>query len=372
MTASHWRLITDDGVTASFGLAADEWLARQQTPDQTPVLRLYTYRSHCALVGRFQNVDNEVNREFCAAQGIAVGRRPTGGGAIIMGQDQLGMALTLPAQAMGGERGALRDHLARFSAGVVEGLQALGIAAAFAGKNDVEVRRRKVAGLGVYQAPGGGLLCHCSLLVDLDIPLMLRILRTPFEKIADKGVATVAERITTVRREMGQPVTLNEVRSRVAAGFARAFRVRLVPSAFTPEEIQGIRLLEGEKYLDPAWLDQIPMPPDLTGSARIKTPGGLLEVHLSLTGDTIKAAFIQGDFLAVEGAVAELERLLRWHPVAEEAIARTLTSYLDREGNTLAGLTAPDLTRAIQLAVQAARQQPRREDPYGCFVNPRM
>ena len=49
------RLITDEGAGAAEGLALDEALmaryARGQ-PGQPPTLRLYTYRSHCALVER--------------------------------------------------------------------------------------------------------------------------------------------------------------------------------------------------------------------------------------------------------------------------------------------------------------------------------
>ena len=42
--------------------------------------------------------------------------------------------------------------------------------------------------------------------MDLDIGFMLSVLRTPFEKISDKEIATVAERMTTIRRELGRPV----------------------------------------------------------------------------------------------------------------------------------------------------------------------
>ena len=136
---TNWRLITDDGVTASFGLAADDCLAQRVGREESPpTLRLYTYRSHCALIGRFQNVDNEVRRDYCAAHGIAVNRRPTGGGAIIMGADQLGVALTLPGRSDDAYSRA-RELMVQFSAGVVNGLRTLGVDASFCHKNDVEV-----------------------------------------------------------------------------------------------------------------------------------------------------------------------------------------------------------------------------------------
>ncbi len=366
-----WRLITDDGVTASFGLAADEYMARRQGAGQTlPVLRLYTYRSHCALVGRFQSVDVEVNRAFCRAHGIAINRRPTGGGAIIMGEDQLGVALTLPRTAVTESRRRLRELLADFSAGIVAGLGELGIEARFARKNDVEVGGRKIAGLGLYRDRAGGLLFHCSLLVDLDIPLMLRVLRTPFEKLADKAIASVAERVTTVRRELGRPVPLNEVRERVRDGFARAFEVELVPDEFTAAELTGIRRLEREKYLSAAWIEQKALTSDLTGSGLAKAPGGLIHVHLTLAGETIKAVLITGDFFVPEGVVAELERRLRWHSAAEEAVARTVSAFFAQSGDAFDGIAPKHVVRAILRAVQAARQQELEVAPRGCFVNP--
>ncbi len=122
---NEWRLITDDGVSASFGLAADECLAhRVGTGTSQPTLRLYTYRSHCALVGRFQNTDNEISRTYCEANGIPLNRRPTGGGAIIMGEDQLGIALCIPGREGDSYRQA-RELMVHFSAGIISGLEAL-------------------------------------------------------------------------------------------------------------------------------------------------------------------------------------------------------------------------------------------------------
>ena len=339
-----WRLITDDGVSASFGLAADEALS-------PPTLRLYTYRSTCALVGRFQNVAREIHVDFCRDNSVAINRRPTGGGAIVMGADQLGVALRVPALP-----GRTRELMGRFSEGVVAGLSDLGIEACFRGKNDLEVDGRKIAGLGLHRDLSGGLLFHASVLVDLDVRAMLRILKTPFEKITDKEIATVAGRTTTVRKTIGRELPLEDVRSAVASGFARAWSVTLTPGAFTDEERAAIDRLETEKYGTEAWVFQTTLVPDAAGSARVKTPGGLLDVHVSLVGRMIKAVYIRGDFFAPESAVADLEARLRWHPATPEAVAQTVRSRADEMG------IPPD---ALIEAILAAAQQ---ADPYGCFV----
>jgi lipoate-protein ligase A len=359
-----WRYVCDDGVTASFGLAADEVVTRRQgTGASPPTLRLYTYRSHCALVGRFQRVRSEVQLDFCRANRIAVNRRPTGGGAIIMGADQLGVALMLPEPADARSYERTRELFQRFSGGIVEALASLGIAAEYRRKNDVEIRGRKVAGLGIYFDPAGGLLFHASLLVDLDIPLMLQVLQTPFEKISDKEISTVSERVTTLRRETGRALSVAEVRKRVRMGYARSLGVSLGSGEFSEAELAEITALERERYTSAEWLLREPPTPDAMGSATLKTEGGLLSAHLTLAGDVIKAIYLTGDFFCDEEVLAGLERALRWHSAAPEQLAVTL------EGLSLPGMPTEGVVRVVALAVDAARRQEQLATAKGCFVN---
>ena len=63
-----WRLLTDDGVGAAAGLALDEALMSSYSrdePERPPTLRLYSYRDHCALVGRYQTLEAEVDLAAC-------------------------------------------------------------------------------------------------------------------------------------------------------------------------------------------------------------------------------------------------------------------------------------------------------------------
>jgi len=363
-----WRLITDENVSASFGLAADDALAQRiGTGASPPTLRLYTYRSHCALVGRFQRLESEIHLDYCGSHDIAANRRPTGGGAIIMGENQLGVALMIPA---GDEDtyGRTRELMEKFSAGLVWALNQLGVQAQFRRKNDIEVHGRKIAGLGIYRAGNGGLLFHASLLVDLDVPLMLRVLNTPFEKISDKEIATVAARTTTVRREMGRDIALNDVREKVAEGYAKTFRVDLAAGDFTTDELQHIAQLERDKYLTNAWIFQTTDVADATGAAKTKTSGGLLEVKVTLAGRMLKAVFITGDFFAAENAIADLEASLRWQASEPEAIAATLQRIYAKRQNELSAIPLRTLIETIQAAVQQALVP--EANPYGCFVNP--
>jgi lipoate-protein ligase A len=367
---TSWRYIADDGVSATFGLAADEVLARRQGDAASPpTLRLYTYASHCALVGRFQRTASEVRLDYCREHGIAVNRRPTGGGAIVMGRDQLGVAIMTPAT---GSRtyDEVRELFQRFGAGLVAALGRLGIAAEYRRKNDIEVDHRKIAGLGIDFDRQGGLLFHASLLVDLDVPLMLAALATPFEKISDKEIATVAERITTVRRECGRRVSVGEVRELVRAGYARTLGVELRPGGFTPDELAEIAALERERDAAAARVGREPAIADTAGSATLKTAGGLVSAHLTLAGEVIKAIYITGDFFCDEGAVLGIERALRWHSADPARVEQTLSTLARDHGLALPQVAAADIARVIGRAAAAARCGAETAVARGCFVNP--
>ena len=305
---TRWRYLEDDGVEAAAGLAADEALmlryGRGQTPPAEATLRLYTYRAHCALVGRYQSLEDEVDLEACRGHDVQVGRRPTGGGAIIMGPAQLGVAVT--ARAVAEE--TPRQTLERYASGVITGLSRLGIEAQFRRKNDLEVGGRKIAGLGLYLDPAGAVLFHASVLVDLDVPLMLEVLRIPGAKLSDKAVARVGERVTTVSRELGRPLVAADVRDE----FARGFGAELSRGAMDEAERRLCEELRSARYGSAGWIGQESPRRDARGSSLLKTPEGLVRIFVGVHGDAIKSVLVAGDYNAVPPAIPRLEAALRW------------------------------------------------------------
>lgn len=332
-----------------------------------PTLRLYTYESHCALMGRFQEVEAEINVDYCRRVNIPINRRPTGGGAIIMGEGQLGMALTASAKFPG-----IPDHpreiFALYAAGICHGLKTLGIEGYMAGKNDIRVNNRKIAGLGLSRGERGALLFHTSLLVDLDSALMLRVLRIPVAKLFDKSQAEVEENLTTVRRELGQPIGVPEVRRVIHQGFESAMGVKFMSQALSPEETEGIRALEREKYLDEGWIFQRSPRQTVNGISVQKTPGGLLRIYVCLAGNVVEEINITGDFFADEEMLRKLEETMKGIRANEEEVKRALVGFLAEVSNPLQQVEERDLVRGVLAALKEA-EQTGPKSPYGCFVD---
>jgi lipoate-protein ligase A len=350
-----WRYIQEDAVSAEYGLAADEYLMNAyaaQTSSTAASLRLYTYRDYCALAGRFQNIHAELDLAACHREGYPYSRRLTGGGAIIMGHGQLGLCLAT-ADTFGSAN--TRELYRLFSAPVVKALEELGIKAHLRGKNDLEVNGKKIAGLGIHVNPHGAIQFHTSLLVDLDIPIMLKVLNIPLQKIGDKAqIHKVEQRITTVSRVLGRAITVGEVRERVKNCFERQFGVRLKEQPVTVEEQIEIEKLAGGKYRNEDWIFQNSPQPDMNGMGLKKTPAGLLRAYVALKGETIKSVLITGDFFGWESLFKRMEGELKWSPLDKEKVKQIVHQAL---GQNDPDLKAEDVLEVIWRAAMGAMKE---------------
>jgi lipoate-protein ligase A len=293
----------------------------------------------------------------CRRIGAEISRRPTGGGAIVMGEDQLGLALVVPP---GGDHAGASpsDLFPRYAAPVIDALRTFGVEAAFRPKNDIDVAGKKVAGLGVYIDDEGTLLFHASTLVDLDVRLMLSLLAITPEKISDKDIATFEDRLTTVRRAAGRDVAVDDVRAAVADSFARAFGLTLEPQPFSDDERRAIGAIEAERYANPDWIFARTPTPDTTGASIRKTDAGLLRVYVALAGDVIKSALITGDFFGDNRALPDLEARLKWSEASPAAIGTAVAATsADPATAPVWNLDPTLLADAIVAAVDDAKQR---------------
>ncbi|MBI3180939.1 MAG: lipoate--protein ligase family protein [Myxococcales bacterium] len=358
------RYLEDDGVSAEAGLAEDELLLEQQGLAQppSPTLRLYTYRSHCALVGRFQDLDAEVDVAQCERLGVAVNRRPTGGGAILMGADQLGVALVGPAAKEPSR--AIMEMAAR---PLLAGLASLGVHAQLTGKNDLSVGARKLAGLGICRNEQGAFLFHASLLLDLDIELMLRVLRVPIEKAGGKGVQFVEGRLTTVRRELARRVVMAELRAALRAGVERVLGAQLEPAASSEAERAEVARLVAGKYLTPHWVRERSGGGDSLAIGYARAPGGLIRAQVKVAGGALQAAYLSADFVdAAHSLLPEIERRLRWCSLAADSLAKAVREAWEQASTLPCGVEPEHVVRALLRAVEAAARH--EEGRYACFV----
>ncbi len=82
-----WRLIDSGPCSAAYNMAIDEAIAYSVEKEMVPpTLRLYEWNSLAVTIGYFQRI-SDIDIEYCKKNDIPVIRRPTGGRAILHGDD---------------------------------------------------------------------------------------------------------------------------------------------------------------------------------------------------------------------------------------------------------------------------------------------
>jgi lipoate-protein ligase A len=341
-----WRLFKDtvNPVSTALGLSIDDALplslSRHGSP---PILHLYVFRPS-AIVGKYQDIEAALRLDRCRDRGIEYNRRSTGGGTVIMGPKVVAFGLGINIDQPGLGKG-IAGIFESLSAVLIRALQDLGIKAGFRPKNDIEVDGRKIAGLSATLETERAILFHASLLVDFDIPLMLDIMNQPPLKLYDKGYSCFSQRITTIREQLGHDIDMEPVIEAIENALSQKFGVSIEEDEPDRWEKESIKDSVNKRYTNPNWIFSHKHPRSSAGMGQLKTPGGLLEIYLSLAGSTIEHIIITGDFFSTTKDINLLESALKWTSAKRENIEEHLSEIWTED--MIYGVDVPTLTEAI-------------------------
>ena len=250
----EFRFIDLETHDAFTNMAIDEAIMLAMKEGKAPpTLRLYRWKPSAVSIGTFQGMNDEVDVEFCKSKGIDFIRRITGGGAVYHDfTGEVTYSIIMPRE----HPLALKDILESYKllcGGIVRALSHLDIKnGEFKPINDVTVGEKKVSGNAMTRRHGC-VLQHGTTLLDLDVNLMFTILKVPQEKISDKMISDVKERVTSIQEILNRHVLIDELRIALARGFSEALDIELVQGKLSTEEQQTAEKLAKEKYSTEAW-----------------------------------------------------------------------------------------------------------------------
>ena len=234
MAGTPWRLHDDVAHVrrAAAQMTADLALLDEVAAGAPPALRLYRWHRPALSIGRFQALE-DVDAEACARHGVEVVRRPTGGKGLLHGGD-LTYAVALPAPP--GEAGRVDAVYGMLAAGIIAGLDRLGVHAAvahhggaagpvcFAGQQgaDLRVGDRKLCGSAQVRR-GDVVLQHGSILLQR-LALDETDLVHPGPDGREAARARL-RRVTVTLAELGGPTDPAIVGAAVVEGFRVALDI---------------------------------------------------------------------------------------------------------------------------------------------------
>lgn len=240
-----FRLLKTGYNTAFMNMAIDESILRNKV---MPTIRFYGWKPSAVSIGYFQSLKEEVDLDKCKEYNVDFIRRVTGGGAVFHDKE-LTYSFIAPEELVS------KDILESYKGicnGIIKGLKALGINSGFAGLNDIVADGKKISG-NAQTRKQGMVLQHGTILMELDVEKMFSLLKVPSEKIRDKLIENVKERVTSLKIILGKEIGFEELSNKIADGFREALNLELVEEELTEEELELAKELEREKYNTKEW-----------------------------------------------------------------------------------------------------------------------
>jgi lipoate-protein ligase A len=349
-----WRLLDTSPRPAAENMALNEVILTARSRNLVPnTLRFLQFSPRCTLVGYHQAVEQEVRIDYCQERGIEINRRLTGGGGLFWDETQLGWEIyasqddrRFPARA--------EQLYAQICQAAIRGLERLGVCAAFRPQNDIEIDGHKISGTGGTSLDGA-FLFQGTLLIDFDVDTMLRALRIPTEKLKDKEIESVKERVTCLAWELETLPSLAEIKQAIVAGFAEAFDVRFTPQPLIPFE-QHLLQERLPHFCSEEWIYGVRRPLVQRNELRalFKSPGGLIRVSLVVNAQSnrIREAFITGDFFAYpRRAIFDLEAKLKGVPARIADVRPVAEAFFALDEIEIPGVTAADMLHTLSDAL---------------------
>jgi lipoate-protein ligase A len=336
-------------------MSLDESILKAKNQNMIPnTLRFLQFSPNSVLVGYHQSVEQEIRIDFCKEKGIDISRRITGGGALYFDKPQLGWEIIASKNHPKIPK-KVEELYEKLCQGTILGLKKLGVNASFRPKNDIEVEGRKISGTG-GALEGNAFLFQGTLLTDFDVDTMLKALRIPIEKLKDKEIESVKERVTCLAWELEKVPGLGILKNALREGFMKIFDVEFEEGDLTDLEKKYFeeRL---PYYKSPNWIygQRRPLKNRQELRAVHKTDGGLIRASIVADPKTkrIHSVLITGDFFAYpKRTILDLEARLKDTPSENSILESTIKEFFLEKDPQIPGVIPQDFITVIQKALE--------------------
>jgi lipoate-protein ligase A len=247
----EWRLLLTGANTAAKNMAIDRAVLNTNSQGKVlPTVRFYKWTPPAISIGYFQSLFDEVDLKMCKKLGVDYVRRITGGGAVFH-DNELTYSIVIPEDHNEIPKNII-DSYGRICGAIIKGLKNLRIACEYKPINDIITNGKKISG-NAQTRKQKTVLQHGTVLMDVDIERMFSLLKVPNEKIRDKMISDVKERVTSINDCLAKNTSFNEVAEAMKNGFEEEFNIKLVKGTLTEEEIKLTEKFKEEYFGSKEW-----------------------------------------------------------------------------------------------------------------------
>lgn len=360
-TTESWRLvdlgIAEPLIAQTFYEAVAKAVDEGESPN---TIVLVQPSSPYVCIGYHQEIEREVDIEYCRSRNLPIIRRSQGGGAVYLDSNQIFYQIvarddskTIPLRV---------DKLFEKLLGVtVQVYNKLGLPAEFKPLNDVIVDGKKISGNGAGKFGDKTMILVGNIILDLDYESMANVLKVPSEKFKDKISKSMRQWVTSLKRELEFVPPIEEIKGLLAESYEQVLGIELVRSKITETEEKIWEEKVRPKHLSKDWL----YPKELghkefaeertvkiAGAVRIvevdHKARKLIRVRAELAETQILDIVISGDFFMIpENAIRDLELGLRGTILERDELLGRIQRFYEKSGVQTPGLTREDFAEAL-------------------------
>jgi lipoate-protein ligase A len=307
-------------------------------------------------IGYHQDMQKEVDLDYCAAHELPVYRREVGGGAVYLDNGQLFTQWIFHKEDL---PASLEERFKLYIDPLVATYRELGVSANHRPINDVHVNGKKIGGTGAAQMGIAEILVG-SLMYTFDKKTMSQVLKVPSEKMRDKIFESLEAYMTTMTEQLGYTPDRAIVKDLYIKKVAEALDAEIYEGEWTAEEEAMAQEIDA-RFLSDEWLYQkgrlhqpgVKIHEDVhIVETAFKAQGGLIRVIARLQEGRIDDVTISGDFTLLPSfALGALEQSLRGVAATPETLKSKMEEAYYRLSIQSPGVTPADFTTAIMNAV---------------------
>lgn len=330
-------------------------VAYAMTPESPNTIILVGPTEPYVCIGYHQELEKEVDVDYCRQHGLPIYRREVGGGAVYLDKGQVFTQWVFQRHQLPLD---LEKRFALYIEPLVNTYQSLGINATWRPVNDIHVEGKKIGGTGAAQMGDADVVVG-SLMYDFNFDLMARVLKVPSEKMRDKIVQSLNEYMTTMTRILGETPDYETVNQIYLQHVATALGAELEVGQPTAEELALMDDIEA-RFTSDEWLHQkgglrqteaVKIHADVyLIEAAHKASGGLIRCTARLREGRIDDLTLSGDFTMLPAfAVGALEQALRGVALDKEAVTARVAEFYSSLQVQSPGVGVADWVTAVML-----------------------
>ena len=305
-----------------------------ETPD---TIILVSPKTPYVCVGFHQEVEREVDLDYCRQAGLPVYRREVGGGAVYLDRNQLFVQWIFHPESL---PASLEEKFSFYVEPIIRTYRLLGIEASFRPINDIHVSGKKIGGTGAARIGQAEVLVG-SFMFDFDKKTMSRVLRVSSEKMRDKVFLSLEQYMTTMKELLGEVPERERVKEIYLQQVSELLGAEVREGGMNEAELTEAERLD-RLFQSTDWIFQKgPLRPPAVKihedvhvqEIDYKAPGGLIRLTARTRGQKLDSVWISGDFTAIpKEAVTDLEKALSGVTLDEKSITEAVSRALQESG----------------------------------------